>query len=56
MAEHPSTHFELTKEDIPGAVLNEPLEGSTVHALKWWLQCRGVQFSSTLRKPQLIGK
>ena len=28
---------------IPGAILNEPLENSTIPALKWWLLCRGIK-------------
>ena len=34
---------ELTEKDIPGAILNEPLENATVPELKWWLLCRGIQ-------------
>jgi len=28
---------ELTEKDIPGAILNEPLENATAPELKWWL-------------------
>ena len=45
---------ELTEEDIPGAVLCEPLEAATVHSLKWWLLCRGIQCPSSWKKAQLI--
>ena len=45
---------ELTEKDIPGAVLNEPLENATVHALRWWLLCRGIQRPSSWKKAQLI--
>lgn len=44
----------LTEEDIPGAMLNEPLETHTIPALKWWLLCRGIQVSSSMKKPKLI--
>ena len=54
MAEQSTVTFELTEEDIPGAVLNEPLESSTVQALKWWLQCQGIQPLSSWKKSQLI--
>ena len=46
--------MDLTENDIPGAILNEPLENATVQALKWWLLCRGMQASSSWRKPKLI--
>ena len=45
---------ELTKKDIPGAILNEPLENATVPELKWWLLCRGIQAPSSWRKMKLI--
>ena len=54
MAEQCLATFELAEEDIPGAILNEPLESSTVQALKWWLQCRGIQPLSSWKKSQLI--
>ena len=44
----------LTEADIPGATLKEPLEVHTIAALRWWLLCRGVQVSSTCKKPTLI--
>ena len=44
----------LTEADIPGASLREPLEVHNVAALKWWLLCRGVQVSSSCKKPDLI--
>ena len=34
---------QLTEKDIPGAALEEPLEGHTVPALRWWLLCHGIQ-------------
>ena len=45
---------ELTESDIPGAILEEPLEKATVHALKWWLLCRGIKAPSSWRKAKLI--
>ena len=47
---------ELTEEDIPGARLEEPLESVTMPALRWWLLCRGIQVTTTLRKAKLIEK
>ena len=47
---------ELTEQDIPGAVLHEPLESSTVTALRWWLLCHGVEAPASWRKPTLIEK
>ena len=41
---------ELTERDIPGAILNEPLENATVPELKWWLLCCGIQAPSSWRK------
>lgn len=34
----------LTEADIPGALLNEPLETHNVAALKWWLLCHDINF------------
>ena len=45
---------ELTKKDIPGAILNQPLENATVPELKWWLLCRGIQAPSSWRKMKLF--
>ena len=47
---------ELDESDIPGAALSAPLEGHTVPELKWWLLCRGIKPSSSLKKAQLIGR
>jgi len=54
MAEPALPSYELTEDDIPGAALSEPLESATMHALKWWLQCRGVQVPSSFKKAQVI--
>ena len=50
------TIVELTDVDIPGAHLEEPLDLHNVAALRWWLVCRGIKASSTLRKHELITK
>ena len=47
---------ELTEHDIPGAMLNEPLENSTIPELKWWLLCRGIHTLSSWKKAVLIQK
>ena len=46
----------LTENDIPGVILNEPFENATVPQLKWWLLCRGFQPPSSWRKTRLIEK
>ena len=45
---------ELDDNDIPGAKLNEPLEKHGIPALKWWLQCRGINFTASTKKKDLI--
>ena len=45
---------ELKDTDIPGAHLDEPLEAHNVAALRWWLLCRGIRASTSLRKHQII--
>ena len=47
---------ELTEADIPGASLEEPLDGHNVAALKWWLLCRGIKLQSSSRKKQLVAR
>ncbi len=51
-----STVDELTETDIPGAILNEPLESATVPALRWWLLCRGIRAPTSWKKAVLIEK
>ena len=46
----------LTESDIPGASLSEPLETHTIHELKWWLLCRGIQSPSSWKKARIISK
>ena len=48
--------LQLTEEDIPGAALQEPLEGHTVPALRWWLLCHGIQAPTSWKKLKLIEK
>ncbi len=43
-----AAEVELTDADIPGAVLEEPLEARNVVALNWWLLCRGKCFYAAL--------
>ena len=47
---------ELSDTDIPGAHLDEPLEAHNVAALCWWLLCRGLKVSTSLRKHQIIAR
>lgn len=54
MAEQVTPSYELTEDDIPGAALPELLESATMHALKWWLQCRYIQVPTSLKKAQVI--
>ena len=46
----------LVEEDIPGVALEEPLDVKNVAALRWWLQCRGIEATSSWRKHQLIAR
>ena len=50
----PQVIVTLTEADIPGALLNEPLETHNVAALKWWLLCHDIKLPSSCRKRQLI--
>ena len=45
---------ELAEEDIPGAALDEPLEAKNNAALRWWLQCHGIEAASSSNKKQLV--
>ena len=47
---------ELTGEDIPGAILHEPLESAKVHDLRWWLLRHGIKARISWRKAKLIEK
>ena len=47
---------ELTEDDIPGAILDEPLESHTMPSLRWWLLCRGVHAPTSWNKPKLISR
>jgi hypothetical protein len=44
----------LLPADIPGAELSEPLEKHPVAALRWWLLCRGIKISTSVRKKNLV--
>ena len=46
----------LTEDDIPGASLQPPFEKHTVSELRWWLLCRGVTVSISLKKAKIIEK
>ena len=46
----------LTEADIPGAVLNDPLECHTVPELRWWLMCRGIKPPHSWKKAQHISR
>ena len=50
----PQVIVTLTEADIPGALLNEPLEAHNVAALKWWLFCHDLKLPSSCRKRQVI--
>ena len=56
MASASVSSVELTENDIPGAMLEEPLESVTMPALRWWLLCRGIQVPTSLRKAKLLEK
>ena len=42
-------------DDIPGAILKEPLESHTVSELRWWLLCRAVVVPNSW-KGQIIAR
>ena len=46
----------LLAGDIPGAELAEPLDKHPVTALRWWLLCRGIKVSTSVRKKDLIDR
>ena len=54
ISEKPSTSFELTQDDIPGASLNEPFHSHTMAELHWWLLCRGMVVPTSWRKHQVV--
>ena len=35
--------LQLMESDIPGALLNDPIERHTMFQLRWWLMCRGIK-------------
>ncbi len=46
----------LHASDIPGAELSQPFEKHPLAALRWWLLCRGIKVSNSLRKKDVIDK
>lgn len=46
----------LTENDIPGASLQPPFEKHTVSELRWWLLCRGLTVSTSMKKGKIIDK
>ena len=48
----------LTEDDIPGASgsLQPPFERHNVTELRWWLLCRGVTVSTSMKKSSIIEK
>ena len=42
-----------TEADVPGALLDEPVERQSVPALKRWLLCRGIEMPRSARKELL---
>jgi len=50
------TQVTLTTDDIPGSKLSEPFNKHTVVELRWWLLCRGIKASTSLRKAQLVAR
>ena len=49
-------HFTLTEDDIVGVSLQPPFERFTNAELRWWLQCRGVNVSTSMKKANIIDK
>ena len=45
---------EVDDTNVPGALLNEPLESHNTAALRMWLTCHGVKAASSLKKGELI--
>ena len=46
----------LNVEDIPGAVLTDPLDKHKIPSLRWWLLCRGITAPHSLKKKELIDR
>ena len=46
----------LNAEDIPGAVLTDPLDNHKIPSLRWWLLCRGITAPHSLKKKELIDR
>ena len=37
---------QLTEVDVPGALLEEPMDKHSIPALKWWWLCHSIEISS----------
>ena len=47
---------ELTKSDIFGVCLDEPMDHHTMPQLKLWLMCRGIKAPSSWKKENLVDR
>ena len=47
---------QLTEVDVPGVLLEEPMDKHGIPALKRWLLCCGIEMSSFVCKMQLLHK
>ena len=55
MSSEKADHSTLTEDDV-GAFLQPPFEKYTNAELRWWLQCRGVTVSTSMKKANIISK
>ena len=46
----------LSAEDIPRAKLTEPFDKHPHASLHWWLLCRRIKVSQSLKKKELISR
>ena len=46
----------LTKADIPGTFLCEPMASHTTPHLRWWLLCRGMKAPTSWYKQKLLNR
>ena len=56
MSSEKADHSTLTENDVVGASLQPPFEKYTNAELRWWLQCRGVTVSTSMKKANIIEK
>ena len=52
----PSQQVVQLTVDVPGALLEEPMDKHSIPASKRWLLCHGIEMSSSVRKRQLLHK